>query len=184
MITLLEEKRITVDRTCFEHLYDNQKNYDGLREDLRIACLGEANKSILMWSHYASNHSGFCIEYDFSNDEFVKEFLFPVLYNQKKYIVKDESDSNWVVPAAVCKSPEWQYEKEWRIIKNDALKLKYGINNSNYYISADKAISAIYVGAKISKENLEEITQIAEEMNIPIYKMKMCDEEYLLKVDK
>ncbi len=36
------------------------------KSGLFITCFSETNKSILMWSHYASNHTGFCIEYDFS----------------------------------------------------------------------------------------------------------------------
>lgn len=29
-----------------------------------IACFSENNSSILMWSNYANNHTGFCVEYD------------------------------------------------------------------------------------------------------------------------
>ena len=36
------------------------------RDSLRVACFSETNRSILMWSHYAKNHQGFCIEYDFN----------------------------------------------------------------------------------------------------------------------
>ena len=29
-----------------------------------VACFSEANDNILMWSHYANNHEGFCLEFD------------------------------------------------------------------------------------------------------------------------
>jgi len=35
-----------------------------VKEKLRICCFSEVPDSILMWSHYAKHHQGFCIEYD------------------------------------------------------------------------------------------------------------------------
>lgn len=33
------------------------------QQDIRLTCFSEDWKSILMWSHYANCHKGFCIEY-------------------------------------------------------------------------------------------------------------------------
>lgn len=45
--------------TCFESLKNN------IRNQIKMACLSENIKSPLMWAHYASNHKGFAIGYDF-----------------------------------------------------------------------------------------------------------------------
>ena len=36
-----------------------------IKDAVRVVCLSEVYDSMLMWSHYAQNHTGFCIEYDF-----------------------------------------------------------------------------------------------------------------------
>ena len=41
------------------------KATEGLKMDLRVACFSECNDSILMWSHYANYHKGFCVEYNY-----------------------------------------------------------------------------------------------------------------------
>lgn len=35
-----------------------------------VACFSEVNDDFLMWSHYASGHSGVCLEYEFSDVEY------------------------------------------------------------------------------------------------------------------
>ncbi len=42
---------------------------DGIRERTKMVCLSESINSPLMWAHYADNHKGFAIGYDFSNNE-------------------------------------------------------------------------------------------------------------------
>lgn len=48
----------------------------------KILCLSSYNNSLLMWSHYASSHKGFCVEFtDYSDDELFelkKRKIFPI----------------------------------------------------------------------------------------------------------
>ena len=37
------------------------------KETLRISCFSSRLDSIVMWSHYASNHTGYCVEYNLKN---------------------------------------------------------------------------------------------------------------------
>ena len=50
-------------------------------------CLSETPSSILMWSHYAMNHTGFCVEYDFNNlsaeNHYILEHLEKVNYTDQ-----------------------------------------------------------------------------------------------------
>lgn len=41
--------------------------YESFLKDLQVCCFSSIKDSILMWSHYAKDHSGFCIEYDLDN---------------------------------------------------------------------------------------------------------------------
>ena len=52
----------------------------------RVGCLTESPCNRLMWSHYANNHRGLCIEYDFSAfNSFSAGVTFaPVIYSSKR----------------------------------------------------------------------------------------------------
>ena len=38
--------------------------------ELGVVCLSEINNNILMWSHYAQGHAGFCIEFERTQENF------------------------------------------------------------------------------------------------------------------
>ena len=70
----------------------------GLIKSIHVACFSETKESILMWSHYADNHKGFCVEYDFKelgiSNPFAR-FIFPVIYTDTIFDMKDYlPDSN------------------------------------------------------------------------------------------
>ncbi len=72
---------------------------DGIRERTKMVCLSESIKSPLMWAHYADNHKGFAIGYDFRNNEITQcsncpnrscsniklGAIYPVVYSDKRY---------------------------------------------------------------------------------------------------
>lgn len=86
-----------------------------------VLSLSMRNDSVLMWSHYAQEHKGFCIEFsNFSTNDLGKRAI-EVQY-AKQYPLFSSVD---VITRAigrelfVTKSEDWSYEKEWRIIVND-----------------------------------------------------------------
>jgi len=55
-----------------------------MRTSVKLCSFSELNDSILMWSHYADHHRGFCIEYpidDLPGHEIRRRLLFPVVYS-------------------------------------------------------------------------------------------------------
>lgn len=46
-----------------------------------------------MWAHYASNHSGFCVEYNTNEDINFKASLFPVQYTDERIDITNIMDS-------------------------------------------------------------------------------------------
>jgi hypothetical protein len=50
----VEDLRYAVERICAQIL-----------RNFAVACFSETNDDFLMWSHYASGHSGVCLEYEF-----------------------------------------------------------------------------------------------------------------------
>ena len=56
------------DRIVLEE--SQEKAINLLRKKLGICCLTEIRDNILMWAHYAKQHSGFCLEFNVNNDFF------------------------------------------------------------------------------------------------------------------
>jgi hypothetical protein len=93
-----------------------------------------------MWSHYADEHRGFCIEYDTTDIEHPN--LAPVAYGASRAI-KASDLFDWLIKEDQAayqrvfstfffsKSSEWKYEKEWREVCDD-----HGIKNVEYRMSA------------------------------------------------
>ena len=78
--------------------------YDGIAESAgkyRIACFSETNSSVLMWSHYARSHTGFCVEYNIKSVRgdcaetcadicscpgfMLNHHIAPVIYSEERY---------------------------------------------------------------------------------------------------
>ena len=112
-----------------EGRHRDPKTWEGLRRDMvttlgqRIGlyCLSEHNDSILMWSHYASDHSGYCLEFEatdhspfFGAAQKVKYCTsFPVV---DFFTTPKEEQVDLVF---LTKFKGWSYEGEWRIIDHD-----------------------------------------------------------------
>lgn len=67
----------------------NKENFNMINNIFAISCFSESSDNIVMWSHYANKHTGFCVEYDF-NDCDIKDFeivcrLFPVTYSESRF---------------------------------------------------------------------------------------------------
>jgi hypothetical protein len=88
-----------------------------------VVCLSEVNNSILMWSHYAQNHTGICIEFHRTPDSPLgdPEICTPVQYSSnypvidfgKMLLNRDGQTLNLMMR---YKADCWAYEKEWRVI--------------------------------------------------------------------
>jgi hypothetical protein len=89
--------------------------------DRRYGCLSLSNspRSVAMWSHYASNHRGFVLEFDPTHDLFKTAELHGgrfdnVIYSNER---PGNTFSNLEIPSVFfTKSLEWQYEAECRLI--------------------------------------------------------------------
>lgn len=116
-----------------------------------VLSLGANWDCALMWSHYAKEHRGICIEYDTTEltAEFVQFAPKRVLY-EKQRSIHASSLYNWIVENDSSvgieietiyffhKAKCWEYEKEWReIVKG------HGIS-----FGSSKPISAIHFGSK------------------------------------
>lgn len=141
---------------------EDEVAYDQLRKSLSevmqaigVLCLSETPSEILMWSHYAGNHAGFCIEYDLGEDTPLRKNAQPVHYTEvfPSLSLKDlpaGTKNNFLETCIYTKAIQWGYEKEWRVIMSEGGKL----------FKAPAPISAIIFGARMSLKDKMEIYEI------------------------
>ena len=101
-----------------------------VRSILKVCSFSTLSDSILMWSHYGSNHQGFCIEYDLEKfdrgDAFLKN-LYPIIYSQQlfdltpwaeKLVSGSAAHLTTLFPllGVLQKFDGWSYEEEWRYV--------------------------------------------------------------------
>lgn len=163
------------------------------RKKTFISCFSEVNDSMLMWSHYTENHKGFCLKYNFKNtnnvgfDRKILHRLYPVLYRKKlfdmsKYLMAarekgQEMNRTATIYAAMCKSLDWEYEKEWRIID-------FPPNQNEGFIMPFYEAEAVYLGANMDAQHKFEIIEIAIQKKIDVYQMRLKDDEFKLIAEK
>lgn len=155
-----------------------------------------------MWAHYANNHQGYCVAYDtdLKDNILLRASLFPVQYIDERIDITSIIDSFvseletliekskktgekrigidnliivWISIYYAClKHSTWGYEKELRCVISSASK-------GAPYIDATP--SAIYMGAKCSALNQQQLFNIAYKLDIPVYQMVF--NEYSLRYE-
>lgn len=76
-----------------------------------ISCFLTSNTNRLMWSHYANNHSGICLEFEIDN---ILENLHPCYYTDSFPEMNWKSNN---INLSLIKEKAWEYEAEWRLVK-------------------------------------------------------------------
>lgn len=169
-----------------EEKYDLMLNKirTGFHTGYLIICFSEVNDSIKMWSHYAQNHTGYCIEYDFKSlgPKYVRcRLIQPVIYSDNlfdatNYYIesfkdKDNHNNLYGTYPTISKSPEWEYEKEWRHIFPCGPGVS--IDNKDKRLLSMPNPKRLYLGAKISEGNKEVILEVAKSKKIEVYQMNL-----------
>lgn len=163
-----------------------------------MTCMTESNDNILMWSHYAKNHEGVCVEFELKRlkeDTFhILEHLFPIVYREHRHTKRDinslaeshrelkkaiagrykydgEEYLDDILPLFLIKSKDWEYENEWRILYTK--KQMYDIDKEELYQGNlnFECLSAVYLGYRIHpevKKNIIEICQRISTKEAPI----------------
>ena len=157
---------------------------------IRAFCLGFNNKpikNILMWSHYAGEHTGFCIKYKLSkhfiyqseNATHEHMYLKKIIYTNEKIDITTKSiDSDL---AFATKKRDWKYENEVRLIVYNPNK-----EESFYDIELDdkSEIEAIYFGYRCSPYVIDTIKNIFinRRTSVPKFFKMVLDEKNIYRL--
>jgi hypothetical protein len=145
-----------------------------------VFSLSETWKSPLMWSHYADEHRGICIEY---NTALIPHPNIAAVDYRSPRSIKASDLIAWKMKASseaerrvyntyfFAKSPEWRYEKEWRDISQSI-----GVTNSHF------PVTAIYFGLRCASAVITSIVKLFNyERDISFFKIYPVDDSFSLK---
>ena len=172
------ERELRILRTTFDEL----KNTTG------VSCLSEMEDSLLMWAHYANHHCGICVEYDlFEINRTLNFTAVPVIYSEQKTCL-DFLDSKsmgkgaqqLLIQSLTSKSPEWSYEKEWRIIRDQsACGDSWDADKKGALLDMIRPRSII-LGCAAQPDYQQEIEAYCSTNKINLYKMEKDPLQYRL----
>lgn len=171
-------------------------------KEFGICSLTENFSNLLMWSHYADSHRGFCIGLNLNNilDRVYPQirlnggnldviWCFKVQYNESYPLLEyrivnpdiDKRDAEAKVLEAfqplLNKSNEWSYENEWRLVSFDAN------NFSITFLPED--LTAVYLGCSILDDNRKRIERLVKQNyhSTKIYQTRMIPGTWKLGFD-
>lgn len=171
-----------------KHVKPYSHSFDYYR--IRSFCIGKGNspiRNILMWSHYAGEHTGFCVKYKLSqhficqeeNSAYEHMYLKKIVYTNERISLSVHSiDSNL---AFATKKKDWKYEDEVRLIL-------YNPNKSVpfYGIKLDKQseIDSIFFGYRCPESTIHTIKNIFANNGVkcPKFYRIILDEENIYKL--
>lgn len=142
--------------------------------------------NLLMWSHYANQHKGFCIGI---NQNKIKVLCKDIQQSYVYYPKDDsfpsinpiESESPFsVITQTTTKSNNWDYEEEYRLIM--LFYSKIPSDEDRCLIIPNDFISEIIIGLNSSSETKTEIVSIAKRKNIKVY--EAYQEPFKFKINK
>lgn len=170
-----------------------------------ITCFSRDKANILMWSHYADNHSGVCLGFDIDeSDEHLEKFfdesknrhlfphgkacrLFPMKYvsfdERPSIDISDEEDS-CLMKILTYKSDLWKYEQEVRIIVHSYDQI---IFPRTLYYRPD-CLKEIICGANMTLKTFIRLKNFVEKLptanNISIFVATLSETSYELTIKK
>lgn len=134
-----------------------------------ILSLSKTNENVLLWSHYAENHTGVAIKLNIAKDpEF---FITPqnIVY-MKQYIplnyLRDSKKS--ILDTLSTKSMDWNYEEEIRVYKS----------NIGAYKIKPEAITDVFFGLKTLEQDIAKIKNICSENGLSHVKFHRAEKKY------
>lgn len=157
-----------------------KSHFPQFRKDINnrfgILSLTSKNDNLLMWSHYADSHRGYCVGMNkYTLYKSCGGTFIPAIYNdQIPYIPLFDTSSQTLTPLLATKSRVWEYEDEYRIIKSNGSKVAVEI--------PPEAIMEIVLGCNMAEEHKDAIFSLAKQEfpEARIFEARRNDEEFRL----
>lgn len=168
----------------YDEIFRKERN--DLKDVIGVFCASENYSNILLWSHYADNHRGFCVRLKSEGIlDTAGYFMGPVNYEKEipelpPVVLPDYNEQierDKIIKQLCTKYSGWSYEKEIRFI---------GFNKANKIVKIyPQTIEAIYFGWSMPPEDksqkLKELQKLKHLKHIKYYEMKLNYTKYELE---
>ncbi|MGO8928138.1 MAG: DUF2971 domain-containing protein [Limisphaerales bacterium] len=151
-----------------------------------VLCFSSVKDSLLMWAHYADSHRGFVVEYDAEHPEFQKLGKPQAVTYTSGRPVYDVS-KGITTRVYLVKSPEWAYEREFRIFRRLRECEKRIINGIDlYFVRLPRCcVKAVYLGSRIASTIFGRISDLSSSSTpFRLYQAKLHQKEFSLVFDE
>ena len=133
---------------------------------LGILSLSEVPDEMLMWAHYAANHTGFALEFDDRHPWFwAQRPEGDDCGNLRKVNYANQPSSGYLAELKAhevfyTKGEKWEYEREWRIIRplaESSLSPSEGVFLFDFPATL---LTGVIAGLRTSSESLQQLRKI------------------------
>ena len=128
-----------------------------MQQSNAVFCMTEKKDNILMWAHYADQHTGFCLEFRTDNPFFSR--VRPVIYSRclpkQDFVEFLTADIARLPLYLVTTAEDWAYENEWRLADpgSDPGPRKY----------PREALTGVILGCRMHEKNRKQIKHWCKE---------------------
>ncbi|MEO3321696.1 DUF2971 domain-containing protein [Enterobacter cloacae] len=132
--------------------------------NLTVTCFSLDHLSAPMWAHYADEHQGFAIEFEYTSEMIARISKsenpiiivpFDVNYTDMRPALYDKQGNMEGLNIALSKSTQWAYEQEVRALSN-----REGIHEFSRF-----QITKVFAGVRANNENKAKIKGAIIDMN-------------------
>ncbi len=174
-------QRYGVYRANIKKAVESGEYAKGLVKNLGVCCLSRNPTNILMWSHYAKNHTGFIVEFEIAMSAplpLLHQIVpLPVAY-QKRRPMLAWGDKNFDIESYfLTKSQDWEYEAEERILTKHEGPGFHPYSRFHF-------LGSVIAGARMDEKNLAELERTVAQVSdaigkrVGFYRAQLAADEY------
>jgi hypothetical protein len=161
---------------------------DAIHKQYRVYCLSTHAESTLMWSHYADNHRGVCLDFKCDNEVFGGAMR--VNYIDKYPLIDFTCDP--LLPL-ITKACAWSYEDEYRVVAlekfiDPSVALSGMIRTKENFLKLPHgALQSVIMGCLIEKDKADQLQQIIGEQcprRVAVRRAVRIPNKYSLSIEK
>lgn len=174
-----------IEETLSESIKDATNN-------LLITCFSKIPDSMLMWSHYADNSKGVCLE--FENEDFldvqysnkrgkflISKIMYKILWNFHSNEIEQKSEKEMVsfliaITPFLTKSNVWSYEEEVRAIySKNSMQI---IEKDGQFFYKMKKLISITLGYRVSEREKRKFIEFSQKHKVRLYQMELSHDTF------
>ena len=166
---------------------DMGRRFESLLERYRVYCMSAVNTSILMWSHYAENHTGICLEFDATKLPLSAAIKVEYCESYPSLTLSNEGESLANLLPLAVKAAAWKYESEYRLLsieKGYTSAEGMHVSKDGFFKFPRDALKSIIIGCECKSEAV--ILQLRNKLapDVAIQRAQRVRNMYLLVIDR